>query len=291
MRQVNKRAIENLARSGAFDCVEPNRALVLANAGLIQNIGSLATQERESSQNSLFGDSTVEIQDPDLTYAENWSQMEQLEHELGAVGFYLGGHPLDEHMDKLSNVILAEKLENAGAGSYSVAGVVRKKQERVSKRGKRFAFVEISDPTGDFEVLVSENMLTPHRDKLSAGNIIRMQVKAETNNGETRLFCDGVYMLDGVENGASQAPAAAPPKGLKIRLRQANIETLDELQRTLESLKNTPYLMSGYIEIVAPIGETREAAWRLDGKWGIDPSIRKAIKANSSVETITEIAA
>ena len=118
-----------------------------------------------------------------------------------------------------------------------------------------------------------------------------MQVKAETNNGETRLFCDGVYMLDGVEKGASQAPAAVPPKGLKIRLRQANIETLDELQRTLESLKNTPYLMSGYIEIVAPIGETREAAWRLDGKWGIDPSIRKAIKANSSVETITEIAA
>ena len=98
-------------------------------------------------------------------------------------------------------------------------------------------------------------------------------------------------MLDGVENGASQAPAAVPPKGLKIRLRQANIETLDELQRTLESLKNTPYLMSGYIEIVAPIGETREAAWRLDGKWGIDPSIRKAIKANRAVETISEIAA
>jgi len=290
MRQVNKRAIENLARSGAFDCIEPNRAMVLANAGLIQSMGTLAAQERESAQVSLFGDATVEIKDPDLTYAEPWSQMDQLGHELGAVGFYLGGHPLDEHMDKLSGIMLAERLEDAGVGNYTVAGVVRKKQERVSKRGKRFAFVELSDPTGDYEVLVSENILTPHRDILSAGNIIRMQVKAERNDGETRLFCDGVQMLDGVEGGAGEAAPVAPA-GLKIRLRQASIETLDELQRTLEGLQNSPYQMSGYIEIIAPIGDSREAAWRLEGKWGIDPAIRKAIKANSAVETIIEIAA
>ncbi|WP_427450227.1 DNA polymerase III subunit alpha [Litorimonas sp. WD9-15] len=290
MRQVNKRAIENLARSGAFDCIEPNRAMVLANAGLIQSMGTLAAQERESAQVSLFGDATVEIKDPDLTYAEPWSQMDQLGHELGAVGFYLGGHPLDEHMDKLTGLMLAERLEDAGVGNYTVAGVVRKKQERVSKRGKRFAFVELSDPTGDYEVLVSENILTPHRDILSAGNIIRMQVKAERNDGETRLFCDGVQMLDGVEGGAGEAAPVAPA-GLKIRLRQASIETLDELQRTLEGLQNSPYQMSGYIEIIAPIGEMREAAWRLEGKWGIDPAIRKAIKANSAVETIVEIAA
>ncbi len=290
MRQVNKRAIENLARSGAFDCIEPNRAMVLANAGLIQSMGTLAAQERESAQVSLFGDATVEIKDPDLNYAESWSQMDQLGHELGAVGFYLGGHPLDEHMDKLTGLMLAERLEDAGVGNYTVAGVVRKKQERVSKRGKRFAFVELSDPTGDYEVLVSENILTPHRDILSAGNIIRMQVKAERNDGETRLFCDGVQMLDGVEGGAGEAAPVAPA-GLKIRLRQASIETLDELQRTLEGLQNSPYQMSGYIEIIAPIGEMREAAWRLEGKWGIDPAIRKAIKANSAVETIVEIAA
>ena len=290
MRQVNKRAIENLARSGAFDCVEPNRALVLANAGLIQSMGTLAAQERESAQVSLFGDATVEIEDPDLKPAEAWGQMEQLEHELGAVGFYLGGHPLDEHMDKLSGVMLAERLEDAGAGSYTVAGVVRKKQERVSKRGKRFAFVELSDPTGDYEVLVSENVLTPHTDKLAAGNLIKMTVKAEQNDGETRLFCDDVFILDGVER-VGDGNVSTPPAGLKIRLRQADAETLDTLQRTLEGLQNTPYLMSGFIEVVAPIGETREAAWKLSGRWGIDPSIRKAIKANLAVEAITEIAA
>jgi len=66
---------------------------------------------------------------------------------------------------------------------------------------------------------------------------------------------------------------------------------LDELKATLEALKNSPYQMSGYIELIVPLSEKREAAWRLNGSWAIDPSIRKAIKANSAVETISEIAA
>lgn len=291
MRQVNKRAIENLARAGAFDCVEPNRAMVLKNASLIQNIGTLAAKERDSAQVSLFGDATVEVKDPDLEWTEPWSQMESLGHELGAVGFYLGGHPLDEHMDKLSGVMLAERLEDAGAGNYSVAGVVMKKQERVSKRGKRFAFVELSDPTGDYEILFSENVLSAHRDKLVAGSIIAVQVKAEKNEGETRLFADGVRMLTGMSESPEAEKMQSAPAGLTIRLRRADIETLDELKATLESLRNTPYQMSGYIELIIPLNEKREAAWRLDGRWAIDPSIRKAIKANSAVETISEIAA
>ena len=291
MRQVNKRAIENLARAGAFDCIEPNRAMVLKNASLIQNIGTLAAKERDSAQVSLFGDATVEVKDPDLEWAEGWSQMDSLGHELGAVGFYLGGHPLDEHMDKLSGVMLAERLEEAGAGNYSVAGVVRKKQERVSKRGKRFAFVELSDPTGDYEILFSENILSAHRDKLVAGNIITVQVKAERNEGETRLFADGVRMLTGMSESPSAEKTPSAPAGLKIRLRQADIETLDDLKATLETLRNSPYQMSGFIELIVPLSETREAAWRLHGSWAIDPSIRKAIKANSAVETISEIAA
>ncbi len=293
MRQVNKRAIENLARAGAFDCVEPNRAMVLKNASLIQNIGTLAAQERESAQVSLFGDATVEIKDPDLEWMETWSQMDSLGHELGAVGFYLGGHPLDEHMDspQLKNIILAERLEDAGAGNYTVAGVVRKKQERVSKRGKRFAFVELSDPTGDYEILFSEQILTAHRDKLIAGSVVAVKVKAEKNEGETRLFADAVKMLTGFAEETTTEKAPAAPSGLKIRLRQSDIETLDELQATLERLRNSPYKMSGYIELVLPLTDQREAAWRLAGRWAIDPSIRKAIKANSAVETISEIAA
>ena len=293
MRQVNKRAIENLARAGAFDCVEPNRAMVLKNANLIQSIGSLAAQERESAQVSLFGDATVEIKDPDLEWCDDWTPMEKLDHELGAVGFYVGGHPLETSDADLSKYTSADRLETMTAGAYKMVGVVRKRQERVSKRGKRFAFLELSDPTGNYEVLVTEKLLSAKRDVMTAGDLVVVDVSAESNDGELRLFADNVNLLGGSSATKSQKTEAVKtaPAGLKIRLRQGDIQALDELKAMLERLRDTPYQMSGYIELIIPLNEKREAAWRLDGRWAIDPSVRKAIKANSAVETIAEIAA
>ena len=94
-RIVNKRAFENLARGGAFDCLEPTRAKSLASASILQQIGSRAAQEKESAQNSLFGDAPETMAEPDLPNPQPWSNVEQLDHELGAIGFYLGGHPLE----------------------------------------------------------------------------------------------------------------------------------------------------------------------------------------------------
>jgi len=98
-------------------------------------------------------------------------------------------------------------------------------------------------------------------------------------------------MLTGFAEEASIEKPSSAPAGLKIRLRQADIETLDELQATLERLRSSPYQMSGFIELVLPLNDQREAAWRLDGRWAIDPSIRKALKANSAIEIISEVAA
>jgi len=52
------------------------------------------------------------------------------------------------------------------------AGVVRKRQERMSKRGKRFAYLSLSDSAGDFEVFVGEDLLTSSRSILEAGSIL-----------------------------------------------------------------------------------------------------------------------
>ena len=313
MRLVNKRAIENLARSGAFDCVEPNRAMVLANAAMLQNIGVLAVKERESSQVSLFGEDDTAMADPEMKPQPEWGQIEQLGHELGAVGFYIGGHPLDGHMEMLKGqkVCLAQDIQDRAGGTLRVAGVVLRKQERISKRGKRFAFVNISDPTGEFEVLVSDQILSARRELLEAGKLVQLRVKAERGESEVRLFTDSVDALSttpqvkgaasGVSNGRSAQNGSVPQQnaprqavkaaGLKIRLRNADIETLDELERTLNALKNAPYLNAGYIELYAPISSKREAAWRLKGRWGIDAKNQKALKAFSWVETITEVAA
>ena len=289
-RIVNKRAFENLARGGAFDALEPNRAKALASASILQSVGARAAQEKQSAQNSLFGDAPEEMAEPELPDPAAWGNVEQLDHELGAIGFYLGGHPLETYMPLLlrKKAIMAADLEmryKGGARVARLAGVVRKRQERMSKRGKRFAFVNISDPTGDFEVLVGEGLLGTHRSILEAGALIELTTKVEDRDGEIRLFANTINSLE------LSAPQESSVKGLQIRLRSATIETLDELEKTLESLKGAPSKATGYVEVLIPLGEAREGLWRLKGRYGVDSSIQKAIKAHRAVELITEIAA
>ena len=288
-RVVNKRAFENLARGGAFDCLEPNRARALASATILQSIGSRAAQEKESAQNSLFGDAMDTMAEPELPNPAPWSNVEQLDHELGAIGFYLGGHPLETYLPVLERkkAVMAADIEERykmGARTIRLAGVVRKRQERMSKRGRRFAFVNISDPTGDFEVLFGEELLVANRAILEAGALVELTAKVEDRDGEIRLFANSITSLE-------LTGEASVIKGLQIRLRSASIETLDELEKTLTELKKAPAKTTGYVEIFAPLEAGREGHWRLPGKFGIDTAIQKAIKANRAVELITEIAA
>jgi DNA polymerase-3 subunit alpha len=290
MRVVNKRAIENLARSGAFDNLGISRATALASAELLQKIGSFAAQERESAQVSLFGDVVDATPDPDLIFHADWTTIETLEHELGAVGFYLGGHPLDEHLKgRDQGITMSDKLEDlvaSGKKNFRVAGIVRRRQERNSKGGRRFAYLTLSDPTGEYELFIREDILFAKRDTMTAGNAVMCDVRVEGEGGDTRFFAQSIQLLSAAE--VEEAPL---PVGLKIRLRSADIETLDELQALLTKLRDTPHLHSGVIELTAPLSAKREASWQLRGRWAIDASIQKAIKANRAVETIVEIAA
>jgi len=269
-RIINKRAFENLARSGAFDCLEPNRAKALASASILQSIGSRAAQERASAQNSLFGEVEIDMAEPDLPEVAIWDNLQRLDNELVAVGFYLSGHPLDSYESALEKrgTIRACDIEAAydrGSTAMRLAGVVRKRQERLSKRNKRFAYLSLSDMSGDYEIFVGEEILATQRDILEAGMLIEATVKADRRDGEIKLFTNSVSSLNVTAREMSV-------KGLEIRLRVATPEALDALEECLQEIKNVPSKAMGYVEIIAPIGPGREAQWRLPGKIGTEPA-------------------
>lgn len=287
-RIVNKRAFENLARGGAFDSLEPNRAKCLASAATLQSVGSRALQERESSQNSLFGEAEVEMAEPDLPDTLPWNNVEQLDHELGAIGFYLGGHPLEDYAEILTRekAVMAAEIEEryaAGDRAMRLAGVVRKRQERMSKRNKRFAYVSLSDPTGDYEIFVGEDLLAVNREILVAGALIKLTASVDERDGEIKIFTNSINSLE--------LRQTTQVKGLQIRLRSASPETLDMFKDCLDGLENAPSKTMGYLDVILPLGPEREGHWRVKRRFGIDTDIQKAIKASRFVETIDEIAA
>ncbi len=289
-RIINKRAFENLARAGAFDALEPNRAKAYASAAILQSVGSRAQQERESAQNSLFGGADVDMAEPDLPEPAPWDNLERLDHELGAIGFYFSGHPLESYeaaLEKRGTVKACdiEAAHDQGKFTLRLAGVVRKRQERVSNRGKRFAYVNLSDMTGDYEIFVGDDLLGANRDILEAGMLVEVTVKADRREGEIKLFSNSISSLN------VQRQDEIVIKGLELRLRSATPEALDLLEKTLQEIQNVPSKTMGYVEIIAPIGPGREAQWRLPVKIGTEHSIQKALKATRIIETIREIAA
>ena len=286
-RIVNKRAFENLARGGAFDCLEPNRAKAFSSSAILQQIGSRSAQEKASEQTNLFSSEVDFMVEPDLPNTTAWTSLEQLDNELSAIGFYLGGHPLDAFLPILQRkkTIMAIDLESfcsSGGRAVRLAGVVRKRQERVSKRGKRFAFISISDPTGDFEILVGEDLLVSNRQIMETGSLLEITAKAEVRDGEVRLFANTISLLELKEEKNFA-------KGLEIRLRSADSDVLDEFEKVLLSLKDAPSKVKGFIDVFIPISSSREGHWRLSDNFGIDIAFQKAIKANSFVELVTEV--
>ena len=282
-RMVNKRALENLARAGAFDSIHPNRAQVLASVDVLGSYGASMAAERLSSQTSLFGGDHAEAARPRLAKVDPWPLAEQLDQELAAVGFYLSGHPLEDMVETLRRkrtTLLAEALVQAAAGTeaFRMAGVVRRKQERASARtGEKFAFVSLSDPTGEYEVMFPPESLRRCREVLEPGKAVILKVRAKASDGEVRFFGDDADPIEKVLESLSAA-------GLRIHLSPRSAE-IEVLKRRLDAAASG---RGGEVTLVAGIDGGREIELRLPGRYLLDPAVRGALKTAPGVMYLEE---
>jgi DNA polymerase-3 subunit alpha len=285
-KQVNKRTFETLARAGAFDSIHPDRAQLLAAAELLAGLGQSVASQESSEQGALFSDGTnhlVAQVRKKMPKAEPWTPVQRLDEELAAVGFYLSGHPLDDMVaalrrrrtDLLADVI--PKAE-AGAEAFRMAGVVRRKQERASQSsGEKFAFVTLSDPTGEYEVLFPPESLRKCRDLLEPGKAVAIKVRAKARDGEVRFFGDDAEPVDkAVENAVA---------GLRVHVAPRSAE-IEALKRRLENVGNP---RGGEIILVANVERGREVELKLPGRFTLDASVRGALKTAPGVMFVEDI--
>ena len=284
VRQVNKRQIENLARAGAFDSLDPNRRQVYEGAERLMRHANLAADERDSSQTSLFGDDssmpTARMALPEVT---DWPAMDRLRHEFEAIGFYLSAHPLESYGRTLARlgVVTSEELPQAMArapGRKKMAGIVIGKREITTRQGKRLAFVQISDMSGVYEVSIFAEVLGRVRELLETGRPLLLNVDARQDGADLRLNAQDISALDETVASASS--------GLRLYLNQA--EPLVQLQSLLARDKEgsgngqsgNGRASRGRIALVLAAGEGGEVELDLPGAYRLSAEMRRAIKAN-----------
>jgi len=196
-KNLNKKSLEALIKSGAMDEFE-ERGLLLANLeGLLAY--NRERLNRPDNQDSLFGEmaDTSTLPTLRLEKASEVSQKEKLQWEKDLLGLYISGHPLEAYKTKLeANNMTIKKLETLQEGDTTViAGIIETIRDVLTKKNERMLFIQVADFSGSTDVVVFPKVFEEFRSFITAENCIAIKGKVSKRKGETSFIAEKIKAL------------------------------------------------------------------------------------------------
>ncbi|WP_431305455.1 DNA polymerase III subunit alpha [Sediminicoccus sp. BL-A-41-H5] len=277
---LNKMQLENLAKAGAFDSLEGNRARLVAGAETVLRRAQATAEDRASNQIGLFGE--VEQGPPLLRLPEipDWPQLDKLGFEAEAVGFHLSAHPLDEYKGALRRLgatpsALIGDRARAGSTRLKLAGTVNAKKERNTRTGSRMAWISLSDQAGSYEVTFFSEVLNRSRDMLEEGTALLITAEAKLEGEALRLTAMDVERLDKAAAGVGQ--------GMRIFIDAAT--AVPDIRAILERDGRG----KGRVSLIPRLAPGQEVEVTLPGGWNVSPRMMQAMKLVAGVASVEEV--
>jgi DNA polymerase-3 subunit alpha len=278
-RQLNKMQLENLARAGAFDKIEASRARVFTGTETILRRAQAQAEETASGQIGLFGEpGKVEpLRLPDMP---DWPMMERLAFEAEAIGFHLSAHPLDAYVQVLRRLGVTpcaqvEARARAGVTRVRIAGNVVGTKERITRNGKRMAWVRISDASGSTEVTLFAETLTSARDLVANGTNVLVTAELLFQGEAFRITAQAIEALD---KAATDAGA-----GMRIWLQETAAVP------HIRDLLGREGRGKGRVFLVPRLGAQQSVEIALPGGFNVSPRLAQAMKILPGVERVEEL--
>ncbi len=280
-KQINRRQLEQLIKAGAFDCLDKNRGRLFANIDTIISHINSATELKNSAQNSLFG--VEELQSKvNLADKPDWPELEKLRLESEAIGFYLSAHPLDSYqkgMERLGVKKYVDVMQGLRVGDVirsKLAGCVNSFQKRISKNGNKYAFLEMSDGSSNFEGLLFAEALSKYENVINSGMplLVNVTIDKKEEEANPRLMINSVELLD-------QAIAEVA-NGLEICI--TDINCVHQLRQILSKDRNGKNKI--YIK---PDNDNWDIRIALDGGFALFGDILSQIRALPGISKVKEI--
>ncbi|MEO5984617.1 MAG: DNA polymerase III subunit alpha, partial [Ferruginibacter sp.] len=192
LRSVNKKSLESLVYSGAFDCFKDiHRAQYFYQQpgdvpalDKITKFGAIFQSQAANAGNSLFSDLQMpDIHPPKLLPCAPWQLVEQLDFEKEVTGMYMSGHPLDNYKFELKHYNILPLAEfndmvntmntiQPSSRTLRVAGLVIDAQHRITRKGKNFGQLMIEDFTGKSEFMLWSEDYVKYTNYLEKGMIV-----------------------------------------------------------------------------------------------------------------------
>jgi DNA polymerase-3 subunit alpha len=275
-RAVNRKALESLAAAGAFDEIEPDRAVAFAAMEPALALANRTAHEKAAGQNALFGESDGASL---KARCAAWPPADRLRREFDAVGFFLSGHPLEAYQSVLKRLRVERWADFAravrrGATTARLAASVLDRAERRTKSGSKLGVVQLSDPSGQYEAIVFAEGLAQYRDLLEKGSDVLVTLQGAVEGEDVRARIVHVEAL--------ALAAARIQKGLRIFVRDET--PLPSIEERLRAKGD------GEVSLVVLLGPREgEVEIKLPGRFAVSAPIAGALKAIAGVVAVEHV--
>ncbi len=225
LRSVNKKSLESLIYSGAFDCFKDiHRAQYFYQAPgdivsleKILKFGAIFQSQSASASNTLFGDLQMpDIVPPKISPCPPWQLVEELDFEKEVTGMYMSGHPLDNfkfEMKYYNITPLADfsDVKNAvgiipTSKQFRLAGLVIDGQHRLTKAGKNFGILHLEDFSGKCEFMLWSEDYVKYTQYMEKGTIIMIEgaFKQRYNSDNYEFKIVKLHLLETVKSSLTK---------------------------------------------------------------------------------------
>ena len=237
---MNKRAVENLIRAGAFDSTGARRSQLLAVYEKVMDGIANGNRANIEGQIDFFGLGVQTERQNSLTLPDlpEFSAQELMAMEKETTGLYLSGHPMDGYRElaRASGAVQISRImddfaQEEGPTRFSdgqkvrLAGVVTSSKTKTTKKNTLMAYVMLEDGTGSMEMLCFTRVLEQYGSYLKEGQVISVSGTLSVRDEKApQLMCDFARPLTGTAQGETAADSAPQTDRRTLYLKMPSLD-------------------------------------------------------------------
>ncbi|WP_347939076.1 DNA polymerase III subunit alpha [Rickettsia oklahomensis] len=230
-KSINSKLLENLIKSGCFDELHDNRLQLFLSVPKLLSYSTSYHEEQASNQFSLIKVSSLS---PTILIDSDYADNNTLAfYEFDSMGVFISNHPLTQYQEIFSrlNILNTADLYNNlpyGTNRVNLAGVIQKKDSRMSVRG-RFVTLVLSDPENIFELSIfSEEVLKDYVHLLDVKSLVVVNCDVVKDEGGIKLTAKSFASIEDTINN----------KQFELQLYPQNYEDLRQIVTILAARTN-----------------------------------------------------
>lgn len=278
-RVLNKKALENLIKAGALDCLEKNRAYLFEIVDDIIRFGSGSQKDSAAGQGSFLDlldtSSKQNISQKKKEDFPNWPEYELLKFEKELLGFYSSGHPLGQYskiLKRFSSSSTKDLHTLKDGSAVKIGGIItRIKNVKTQKDEKPMAIIQIEDLSGSVEAVLFPKTFAHFENLLQMEALIYLKGTLQFRNEIPGLIADDIIPLDKVQEELTSA----------VYVRLSESQNMDIFEKLKNIFETNPGPCKLFLDLDLDSGKT--ILLKLPPKFSISP----AEKVIQSIEKLT----